>query len=616
MNRDHSPSLPLWALCGIGLLVFGPLTTISQGQDLPPEVLDYAEMVLYNGQVLTMDGDQPPITVAQAVAVRDGRILAVGEDDRILRMAGPDTARINLDGKAVIPGIVDTHSHPNSYALRHYTQEYTPAYLKALEEQGVRYATVRWESKETALSDFERVARNLPPDFRIYSTSRSNPVVREELDRYDLDRVVPDHPLYVRIGNAMWGLANSKMLEIIEATYGDRLTGVLKDDQGVPTGRIFGAGGTVIDQELIPQTPPDVLAPIFKKELEEWVAIGVTTLSTRLMGSEINAFTQLDRAGELPLRLPYSHEMARNNPNLERLLKRFGNLQGHGTDRMWMIGISVGIPDGNGPGYGRDGLGMPTSGESSCVSLPKREILPNDYFPEGICFWETPGSPGADSVLLANRYGYRVTGVHTFGDKAYLMMLDAYKEASQEDSLQGKLFGLDHGMMVSPEVIRQSVEQGVIWSLQPPLFYGRYAMGVNRIYGEEYAHTWMLPVKSLIDAGAKVSYGADTHNDPERYPLFNLETLVTRKTFDGRVFGPREAIDRSTGLLMMTRWGAAYVLGEKKLGSIEAGKLADLVLLEKSPLDRTIADEDLSEIKTVATILDGEIVHGVLDADQ
>ncbi len=593
------------------LVIFGPFPWFSQAQELPPEIVSYADMVLYNGQVLTMDREQPPIHVVQAVALREGRILAVGGDDRILRLSGPDTTRVNLEGRAIIPGVIDTHSHPNSYALRHYADEYDPALLKAFEENNVRFARVRWETKETALADFALVAKSLSPEEMIYTSSRSNPVVREELTRYDLDEVVPDNPLYVRIGNAMWGLANSKMLEIIEETYGGTLPGISKDDQGIPTGRIFGAGGTTIDQELIPQTPPEVLAPIFKKELEEWVAIGVTTLSTRLMGSEISAYAQLDRSGELPLRLAYSHEMGRNNPYLERLLKRFGNLQGHGTDRMWMIGISVGIPDGNGPGYGRDGLGLPTSGESSCVSVPKREILPNDYFPEGICFWELPGTPGADSVIVANRYGYRVTGVHTFGDQAFLMMLDAYEQAGQESAIQGN--ALDHGMMVSPEVIKRSAEQGVIWSLQPPLFYGRYSMGVSRIYGEKYAHEWVLPVKSLMDAGVKVTYGADTHNDPERHPLFNLETLVTRRTYDGRVFGPREAIDRSSGLLMMTRWGAEYVIREKELGSLEPGKLADLVVLDKNPLDRNVRDEDLSEIKVLATIIGGELAYGSLD---
>jgi predicted amidohydrolase YtcJ len=94
--------------------------------------------------------------------------------------------------------------------------------------------------------------------------------------------------------------------------------------------------------------------------------------------------------------------------------------------------------------------------------------------------------------------------------------------------------------------------------------------------------------------------------------MFGLEVLVTRKTRDGRVFGPRERIDRSTALLMMTRWGSEYVLAEDKLGSIEPGKLADLVVLDKNPLDPKIADADLSEIKVVATIIGGEIVYGSL----
>lgn len=144
------------------------------------------------------------------------------------------------------------------------------------------------------------------------------------------------------------------------------------------------------------------------------------------------------------------------------------------------------------------------------------------------------------------------------------------------------------------------------------MFYTTYAAGVSRVYGEEYAHRWMLPVKSLIDAGAKVSYGADTHTDPQRQPMFSLEVLVTRRIIDGRVFGPREAIDRATALLMMTRWGADYVLRNQKLGSLEPGKLADLVVLDKNPLNEAIPDENLSEIKVVATIIGGEVAYGSL----
>ena len=125
------------------VLMFGPLLGVSQAQQLPSEVIRYADMVLYNGHVLTMDRDQPPINVVQAVALRDRRIMAVGEDARILKMAGPNTVKMDLDGKAVIPGVIDTHSHPNRYALRHYEGEVTPAYLKFLQKNHVRFVTLR-----------------------------------------------------------------------------------------------------------------------------------------------------------------------------------------------------------------------------------------------------------------------------------------------------------------------------------------------------------------------------------------------------------------------------------------------------------------------------------------
>jgi len=213
------------------LLMFGPFLFVSQAQDLPPEVLRYADTILYNGQVLTMDRDQPPITVVEAVAIREGRIMAVGESDRILKMAGPNTVKVDLQGKGVIPGIVDTHSHPNSYALRHYRDEVTPAYIEYLEGQKIRFATVRWDSKENTLADFKNVAANVPDGYWIYTTSRLNPVVLEETTRYDLDEVTPDHPVYVKIGNAQFGLANSKMLDIVKKTYGKFPPGITMDEQ-------------------------------------------------------------------------------------------------------------------------------------------------------------------------------------------------------------------------------------------------------------------------------------------------------------------------------------------------------------------------------------------------
>jgi predicted amidohydrolase YtcJ len=516
-----------------------------------------------------------------------------------------------------MPGIVDTHSHPNSYALFHrdWAREVNQAYVQFLSENDVRYTNVRWDSKENTLADLKTFAQRVPDGDWIYTRIGIDETIYPiltQITRYDLDQSVPDNPLFIVSGYGLWGLVNTPMMELVRDAYGKLLPGFIKDQQGVPNGQLLGAAGEILEAELMPQRPPELLAPYFKRELEEWVAIGVTTLSTRLKGYEISSYALLDRQGQLPLRMAYANELARANPYLERQFKRLGNLEGHGTDRMWLVGISAGNPDGYGPSPR-----LPTDdvwvGEVSCVSLEKREVLPNDLYPdEGMCIWALPDDPGRDAARIVNQYGYRITGMHTFGDKGIAMALDSYEQATQESSIKDRRFALDHGMMIRPDLRERSAELGVMWSLQPTLFWRRYGAGVSRVYGEEYAHRWLFPVKSLLDQGIRLAYGADTHNDPERHPMFGLEVLVTRKTRDGRVFGPREKIDRSSGLLMMTRWGSEYVLAEDKLGSIEPGKLADLVVLDKNPLDRNIRDEDLSEIEVVATIIGGEIAFGSL----
>jgi predicted amidohydrolase YtcJ len=353
---------------------------------------------------------------------------------------------------------------------------------------------------------------------------------------------------------------------------------------------------------MLPQVPPQLLAPVFGKELEEWASIGVTTLSSRFRGTEISAYSLLDRAGKLPIRIAYTHEIGRWNPYFERDMRRWGFIEGHGTDRFWLIGISVGIPDGSPPGGGG------AAGGDVCSTLEKREKFPDDsFYPKGHCYWEQPGDPTRDTVFSANRHGYRIAGVHTFGDLGNEMMLDTYAQAHKDNPIIGRRFALDHGMMISPAVVEKSAKLGVMWSLQVPMFYGRRTSIVSRVFGEATAHRWSLPVKSLMDAGVRVTYGADAHEDPERQPMHSLQVLVTRQTHDGRVWGAKEAIDRKNGLLMLTRWGAEYVLREKEIGTLEAGKLADLIVLDKNPLDPAIPDNQLASIKVLQTYVGGKL---------
>jgi predicted amidohydrolase YtcJ len=576
-----------------------------RSHELAPLVERYADIVMSNGAVLTMDKETPDFSVAQAVAVRDGKILAVGTNDAILKLAGPNTKKIDLAGKAVIPGVVDTHSHPNRYALAHYAQEYLPQYMKFLQDNKIRTGRVRWElGKEAALDDLRKIVASSQPDELIYAGSRGNPVVLKEVHRKDLDAISANQRVYIGIGNEMWGIVNTKMLEWIVEEYGEKLPGIIRDSSGEPTGLLFGTAGTVVGAEMMPEEPASMLAPVFGKELEEWAAIGVTTLSSRFRGNEISAYALLDRQGKLPIRIAYTHEIGRWNPYFERDLKRLGTLEGHGTDRLWMVGISVGIPDGSPPGGGGAG------GGDVCSTKDKREKFPDDsFYPQGMCYWDQPGDPTKDTVKVANRNGYRIAGVHTFGDKGLENMLDTFAEADKESPIKDRRFALDHGMMVSPAVIQKSAKLNVIWSLQVPMFYGRRTSIVSRVFGEDVAHQWALPVKSMIDAGVKVTYGADAHEDPNRQPMHSLQVLVTRKTEDGRVWGPKEGIDRRRGLLMLTRWGSEYVMREKEIGSIEAGKLADLVVLDKNPLDENVTDENLGAIKVLMTYIGGQLAY-------
>lgn len=580
----------------------------ARAQDVPPEVLRYADIVMFNGPVLTMDKETPDFSVRQALAIRDGKIMAVGDTATILKMAGPKTQKVDLAGKAVMPGVVDTHSHPNRYALAHYQGEFLPGYLKFLQANKIRTGSVKWDlGKEKALAQLKLVVDKAGPEDFIYANSRGNPVVMNEVRLPDLDAVAPNNELFIGIGNEMWGLVNTKMLNRLIKIYGKDLAGIVKDDKGEPTGLLFGTAGSVVGYEVMPQIPPALLAPIFGKELEEWASIGVTTLSSRFKGNEISAYAQLARENKLPIRIAYTHELGRWNPYFERDMKRLGNIQDYGIgDRIWMMGISVGIPDGSPPGGGG------AAGGDVCSTLKKREKFPDDSFykENGFCYWEQPGDPTRETVLTANRYGYRIAGVHTFGDKGLEMMMETYAQAAKESPLTAP-FAADHGLMISPAVIKKTASSGSIWSLQVPMFFGPRTSIVSRVFGEEIAHKWSMPVKSMMDAGIKVTYGADAHDDPERQPMHSLQVLVTRETHDGRVWGAAEKIDRRNALLMLTRYGSQYVLRDKEVGTIEVGKLADVLVLDKNPLDPKVADNTLKDIKVLQTFIGGKLAWDV-----
>ncbi len=560
-------------------------------QQVPSELIHYPDSILYNGIILTIDDN---FSVVQAIAMREGKILAVGSDDEVLRFAGPGTEKINLMKKTVMPGIIDTHVHSNRSALGNYITELPVEFQRLRRARG---RITKWDSKDQVLQDIRNIVQRTDPltPWVLINTKIGglNHPVAKQVTRQDLDLISPDRPLFLST-DAMEGIVNSQVVDMLVSTYGDNLPGLIKGEDGQPNGQVIGAPFYIIGAELMPQIPAQILAPLYRKELiEHWAPVGQTTFSTRLNANEARAYVLLDLEGKMPTRLAYGLEVGRWNPLFERDMRRgVSALPGHGTDRVWFNSITVALPDESIP----EG--------NICSTYEKRNLISEfDLLPEGRCYWTQPGDPSIETVRELSRLGFRVANIHTFGDKGTEIAVDLFEELG----VGGRRFALDHTVMFNERVIRKSGQLGMYWSVSASKFQGDLSILAGG-YGREMIDRWTFPLQELVDAGNKVTYeGSSRRGDTT--PFYDMEMFVTRKDGDGKIWGFRNALDRSTVLKMMTRWGAEYVLREDKIGTLEPGKYADLLILDQNPLDRNLPDEDLSEIKILVTMVEGEILY-------
>jgi predicted amidohydrolase YtcJ len=587
---------------------FSTFSTTALAQQVPQELIQYPELIVHNAMVLTLDAKD---TVAQAVAIRDGKFLAVGTNAQVLRLAGPKTLRLDAKGETVMPGIINTHIHPNRQVLNVYFDEFPPEVQNLLRASG---RVTKPRDKADALAQISNAARTEKGPWVKIGGSRTD-LVLHELRIADLDAAVPDKPLLITL-SGWWGIINSKALAELKKRY-PAPTGLVTmapdhaavpkhaassrrkgttTDEGTFTGHIMGTPFWLVREELIPKPTSEFLAPYMAKFLkEQLVPAGMTTMSTRLSAHEIRAYRLADREGKLPMRIAFGHEVGRWNPIFERDMQRvMTDIMDYGNDMMWLSSISIGIPDSN-----------PLQGAGAiCSTFPKLQLRPGEGFPDGVCLWDIEGDPTKETILAINRLGYRVGNTHTYGDLGLQMAIDTLEVAKKERPIY-ELTALDHSQLFNPTVIKKSGELGMIWSLNPGMFAGARSGAVEGTYGKEVANRMLSPVKSLLDAGALVSYEGEEGTEN---PFISLEILVRRETARGHVLGEREKVDRRTALRIMTEYGAKYVLKEKEIGSIEVGKWADLIVVDKNPLDPKVPDNQLGDLMVNYTIVGGKIM--------
>ncbi|MBI2821034.1 MAG: amidohydrolase family protein [Acidobacteria bacterium] len=568
----------LWLLMLVGGLAPNSAQGQQQAQNLPPEVIAFADMVLYNGRIYTADEQ---FSVAEAVAIRDGKFLSVGGRDKILAMAGPKTRRVDLRGRSVVPGFIDTHLHS--------------AFVGETSKAGTG-GEVQFRDVPSGLEELKAIAAKYPAGTELYIKGPSNKPLVVDVTLAQLDAATPNHPLAITCPNNQV-VVNSLMLKKLPPDT----PGIRKDDSGKPNGQIRGgAAGRILYEGM---TWPDVEKEVARQKevFHRFVTQGLTTIMGRAQGLSFTIFRELWKQGELEPRVRAIHEFLRQNAEPEAYLKRLGNLTDFGDEQLKIIGATVQVVDGStGPGAGHTTKG-------------KIKMAADDpYGPYGENKWEDTGDVSTSdrrNIILANRYGWSILGLHSSGDASNDLLLETFAEAHQERSLVGRHFGIDHGLMWKPRHFDKIKAMDVVPSLYSKALYENDRL--IEMYGADEVNN-MQPVRSMIDAGIQPAAEADAFSPRTSAPLFNIQKWVTRLDDRGRLFNVSEKIDRKEALYMYTLWAARYSGEQDILGSIEVGKLADLVVLGGDYM--TFPEADLDKLRILMTVVGGKAVHEVAGA--
>ena len=531
----------------------------------PVNEANQADLAVINARVYTVDDALPR---AQAFAVRGGRFIAVGSTDDVRNLVGPNTEVIDAGGMTVTPGFIDTHSHPGGvnelYGVN--TNLRTVAEIQS---------ALRTKALDTPPGRWVR-------GFMFDDTK----VVDGPLHRTHLDEALPDHPVNVahRGGHTNWFNSNAFAL-----------AGITRDTPDPPDGRFArdpdgGLSGMVAEHAR------DVFADVGEREdltAEEqrararegmayisglMTAAGLTTVhDAGASRGRLVAYQDAREAGELRHRVyamvrgPYEH------------LRDAGISTGFGDEWVRIGGVK----------YGADGS---ASERTMRMSTPF-EGRPDDY---GILTMSQDEIH--DAVEDAHRHNWQV-GIHANGDVTIDMVLNAYERVLARWPHPDRRHRIEHCSLVNPDLLRRIRDTGTIPT--PFWTYIHFHGEKWREYGAAKME-WMFAHRSFLDYDIPVA-GASDYTPGPFEPLMAMQSMVTRRDFDGQVWGANQRVTVDEALRIGTLHGARASYEERDKGTITAGKLADFVILERDPHD---ADpDDIKNIGVVRTVVGGRTMH-------
>ena len=540
-------------------------------EDLPSEVLAYPEIILFNGQVLTVDDE---FSIAEAVAIRNERFLAVGEDDRILKMTGPQTQTIDLEGKTVVPGLLDSHYHLGDYVFRHMLLEENDVQW----EGKVELLGLLWKDADEALRDIKRAAEAASPGELVRIPARNAGIVGS-VTRRQLDSVSSQNPVVVVAAAQLRPVAvNTKALE---------WAAIPTDTPGMPTAgqvMISERAARLLAEHVIDTMPAEKALFWHKKTMGLVNSWGLTMAVTRITADQFNSLREIWLQGELTVRWRVGFPGPVDFPNT-------GNISDIGDDWLRIAGA---------------GGGMAVPGSEAAMDHWTTKIPATA---DDLAGWPQRRR----EILEALSYGWSTPNSHIKGNIAVRAILDLIEEAQQNPIVKSsnQRFTMDHMMEIDDQDIPRLRQLGVIPSSSLKNVFsdlhGEGSSVYQEVFGADYVNE-MLPLKDYLEIGIRPTVEADMGDEALGKPLWTVEKAICR-CVDGsdRVWGREQKVSRQDALRMKTIWAAAYVGDEKKLGSIETGKLADLVVLEGDYM--SVPEDQISELEVTLTIVGGKVVY-------
>lgn len=526
-----------------------------------------ADTVFLGGRVSTMETAQP---MAQAVAVKNGLIQAVANDAAVSQLIGPETLRIDLNGRTMTPGFVDSHLHLQVIPM--YGPYYRPFVPPAVTSLATLQQALAMEAQAVGSGEWVIGA---------YLGLGADGIP----DRWDLDAVTPDNPVFLLQQAGHMGTVNSRALDIagITAATPNPPGGIIeRTSGGEPTGVLYNHRALDLVRRHMPEFGDEEIVAGIPPALAMFARFGVTSFhdnNVRGIQGLVN-YHDIARDGKMTLRctLYFTCEYPADVNTALNSLPQYEDAFCHFAGSKFLI-------DGQ----------MPTA---YC------------HEPHNGISWQTPTwepTSFTNAVRALHAAGHQIS-VHCVGDAATDLALEAFEAAMNAHPRANPRHRIEHALITKPESTQRIKDLGVVISTQP-LFLALNGETWRSILGNDRMQRAIV-TREWLDAGIALALSSDAPTVPWYSPQMSIAAAMTRTTRTGEVVGPDQALTVQEALRAHTLLGAYAAHSETTRGSIKAGKYADLVVWATDPY--TMTADEMQFARPDLTMVGGTIVHSVI----